>query len=568
MSRLIILLVTIVLSGSSISDKAIGRNDLEGIPFAQEQKPNIVLVMADDQGWGQVGYNNHPVLKTPNLDAMAESGIRFNRFYAAGPVCSPTRASVLTGRTHKRTGVPGHGDNLCLQEKTLAQALKKAGYATAHFGKWHLNGVRGAGAPVLIQDPNNPGEYGFDEWLTVTNYFDMDPLMSHNGYFEEFIGDGSEVIVDEALKFIKKQKENETPFLAVIWYGSPHAPFDAFDEDKQGFGAGKAAEQLGEIVAMDRSIGTLRMALREFEIEQNTIIWYCSDNGGLMDDPNACGGLRGLKGDVFEGGIRVPGIIEWPEKIEPAITDFPTSTMDIFPTFVDLLNLPEESLLDIHDGESILPLFAGETPKRQHGIPFDFQKKFALIRDDYKLLTLNSTNGPWELYNLNSDPSETKDLSAEFPELFAEMLSEARGFIESIQTSSEGKDYPEGEVIQPARKEFWFEMEMYEPYFENFYNRSKHTNKIGEPAPPVQLNAASVSTNLVKLEWPETLDENIAGYNIYRNDSLVAQSMTNEFQDIGLLELNEYNYVIRAFDKAKTERLPTYICTATTLKNR
>ncbi len=532
--------------------------------IAQNQKPNIILVMADDQGWGQVGYNNHPMLKTPNLDAMAENGIRFNRFYAAGPVCSPTRASVLTGRTHKRTGVPGHGDNLCLQEKTLPQALKNAGYATAHFGKWHLNGLRGAGAPILIQDPNNPGEYGFEEWLSVTNYFDMDPLMGRNGHFEEFTGDGSEVIVDEALKFIEQQKENETPFLAVIWYGSPHAPFRAFDEDKQGYGADKAAEQLGEIVAMDRSIGTLRKALRELQIEKNTIVWYCSDNGGLKDDPDACGGLRGHKSEIFEGGIRVPGIIEWPGNISPAITDFPASTMDIFPTIVELLNLPEESMLKVHDGESILPLFTGEIPQRQHGIPFDFQRKFALIRDDYKLLTLNSTRGPWELYNLAEDPSETKDLSAELPERFAEMQSEARGFIVSIQASAEGKDYPEGAVIQPARKEFWFEMEMYEPYFENFYNRSKHINKVGEPAPPLQLNAASVSANRVKLKWPETNDKNISGYNIYRNDSLVAESVTNEFKDTGLPESSEYKYTVRAYDRAKSERLPTYTCSVKT----
>ena len=131
--------------------------------------------MADDQGWGvgwnlQTSYNGHPVLKTPNLDAMAANGIRFNRFYAAGPVpCSPTRASVLTGRTHHRTGVPSHGHNLCLQEKTLPQAVKKAGYATGHFGKWHLNGIRGPGVPVLGDDENHPGKYGFDEWLTVTN---------------------------------------------------------------------------------------------------------------------------------------------------------------------------------------------------------------------------------------------------------------------------------------------------------------------------------------------------------------------------------------------------------------
>jgi len=156
---------------------------------ASSPRPNIVLVMADDQGWGQVGYNSHPLLKTPNLDTMAAAGIRFDRFYAAGPVCSPTRASVLTGRTHNRTGVPTHGKRLCLQEKTLAQALKKAGYTTAHFGKWHLNGVRGNGIPILADDRNHPGHYGFDVWLSVTNYFDMDPLMSRNGKFEYFKGD-------------------------------------------------------------------------------------------------------------------------------------------------------------------------------------------------------------------------------------------------------------------------------------------------------------------------------------------------------------------------------------------
>ena len=128
-------------------------------------RPNIVLVMADDQGWGQTSYNNHPILKTPHLDAMAENGLRFDRFYAAGPVCSPTRASVLTGRTHNRTGVQSHGYALHRQERTIAQALSKAGYATGHFGKWHLNGVRGPGVPVLESDPHHPGHFGFGHFL-------------------------------------------------------------------------------------------------------------------------------------------------------------------------------------------------------------------------------------------------------------------------------------------------------------------------------------------------------------------------------------------------------------------
>ena len=432
-----------------------------------EEMPNIVLVMADDQGWGQVGYNGHPLLKTPNLDAMAAAGIRFDRFYAAGPVCSPTRASVLTGRTHNRTGVPTHGKRLCLQEKTLPQALKKAGYTTAHFGKWHLNGVRGNGIPILGDDLNHPGHYGFDVWLSVTNYFDMDPLMSRNGKFEYFEGDSSEVIVAEALKFMKKQKDS--PFFAVIWYGSPHAPFHARDEDRKGFPEGKHGDQLGEIVAIDRSIGTLRQGLRELGIEEDTLVWYTSDNGGLTIDPDSCGPLRGHKGSVFEGGIRVPGIIEWPGRIKPMITDLPASTMDIMPTIVDLLELPEDSMMSVRDGESILALFDEGTPKRNRPIPFVFLRNMALIDGNYKLLSTNKTqNDSWQLYDLGKDPSEVKDVSQELPERFAKMKAEAKAVMRSVEASAEGKDYPEGQVIQPERSAFWRDMEEYKPYFETF----------------------------------------------------------------------------------------------------
>lgn len=160
-------------------------------------KPNIVLIMTDDQGWGQTGYYNHPVLKTPNLDAMAANGLRFDRFYAASPSCSPTRASVLTGRNANRTGAKSHGSALYLQEKTVAQALWADGYTTGHFGKWHLNGTIGPGVPLFGDDKHNPGAFGFEEWLSVTNYFDRDPIMSRKGEFVELKGDSSDIIVDE-----------------------------------------------------------------------------------------------------------------------------------------------------------------------------------------------------------------------------------------------------------------------------------------------------------------------------------------------------------------------------------
>src|SRR6056297_3398590 len=134
---------------------------------SEKSQPNIILIMTDDQGWSQTGYYNHPVLETPNLDSMSANGLRLDRFYAGAPVCSPTRASVLTGRANNRTGVPAHGYALRLQEKTIAQALRAEGYATGHFGKWHLDALRGPGVPILADDPHGPAAFGFERWLTV-----------------------------------------------------------------------------------------------------------------------------------------------------------------------------------------------------------------------------------------------------------------------------------------------------------------------------------------------------------------------------------------------------------------
>ena len=285
-----VILVTLIIGG------------FLGLSAQEKQRPNIILVMSDDQGWGQTGYNNHPILKTPNLDEMAENGIRFNRFYAGAPVCSPTRASVLTGRSNDRTAVYAHGYAMCKQEKTLAQALKEAGYKTAHFGKWHLNGLRGPGVPILASDERNPGQFGFDEWLSVTNFFDIDPIMSRNGEFVEMKGESSHIIVDEALRFIEKEKDNGQPLLLVIWYGSPHAPWRAEERDKKTFDAldEKAQNHYGELVSMDQSIGNLRMGLRSMKLEKNTLVWFNSDNGGLPNfGPETVGGLRGYKGKIY-----------------------------------------------------------------------------------------------------------------------------------------------------------------------------------------------------------------------------------------------------------------------------
>jgi arylsulfatase A-like enzyme len=450
--------------------------------------PNVILVMADDQGWGETGYYNHPVLKTPNLDAMAASGLRFERFYAGGPVCSPTRATVLTGRSHDRTGVFDHGYALRDQEKTLAQAMRKAGYATGHFGKWHLNGLRGPGVPILEDDSHGPGPFGFDTWLSVTNFFDLDPVMSRQGKFEELKGDSSEIIVTEALKFITQQVKSNKPFFAVIWYGTPHSPWMALEADKEPFNklSAKAREHYGELVAMDRSIGTLRKGLRELAVNKDTLLWFTSDNGGLPGfKPSTTGGLRDFKGSMYEGGLRVPAIIEWPGGIDsPRITAYPAGAMDIFPTIAQVAGLPASAMLQPQDGLSLAPLMAGEIGPRKKPIPFHSRSRSALIDNDYKILSFSKNPkgkkpARVELYNLAEDAAESNNLINQEPEIAKKMKSRMRRSVKSIEASVKGSDYPEGKVNSPQPPRiFWTEVDAYKPYFDQWRKRPEYKSRL------------------------------------------------------------------------------------------
>lgn len=435
-----------------------------------DTRPNVVLVMSDDQGWGQTGYYNHPVLNTPNLDNMADSGLRLDRFYSGGCTCSPTRSSVMTGRTNDRTGVYEHGWGLNLQEKTIAQAMRSAGYNTAHFGKWHLNYLRGPGVPILDEDPHGPGKVGFDYWLSVTNFFDINPLMSRNGKFERLHGDSSEVVVAEALKYIERQKDDGKPFFTVIWFGSPHSPFQGLEKDVAQF---PSLQQTGkhhhaEIVAMDRSIGTLRKGLRDLGLADNTIVWFNSDNGGLPKvEVDSVGGLRGNKGTMYEGGIRVPCVIEWPKVIQPRISSYPASTVDIFPTIASIVGLDKSAMNELVDGIDISPLFTNDLKKRSKPIPFSQTGRSVIIDNNYKLLQDNK--GKQFLYDLEKDPKETDDLMDKLPQVAAAMKQKMEEFLVSLEGSKQGKDYPEGVVLSPGReREYWSTYAPYAPYLEMF----------------------------------------------------------------------------------------------------
>src|SRR5690606_7387621 len=306
--------------------------------------PNIILLMGDDHGWGETAYNGHPHLKTPVLDQMAVSGLRLDRFYAASPVCSPTRGSVITGRHPNRYGTFGAGWSLRPEEIGIAQFMKEAGYATGHFGKWHLG-------PVKAASPTNPGAMGFDEWVSHDNFFEMDPPLSRNGSAPEQLGGGrSAVVMEEAIKFIDKARENKPPFVVVIWFGSPHEPYSGLPEDlalyddlpleyqertvrltsnETGLPVERPQrevlrERFAEITAMDRSIGYLRDYLGEEKIRDNTLLWYFGDNG-TPQEANATVPFRGQKAQVYEGGLRVASVVEWPKGIpNPMVSDVNT----------------------------------------------------------------------------------------------------------------------------------------------------------------------------------------------------------------------------------------------------
>jgi arylsulfatase A-like enzyme len=323
------------------------------------ERPSIILLMGDDHGWEETGYNGHPHVKTPVLDEIAATGLRFDRFYAAHPSCSPTRASLLTGRHPNRMGTFAPGWSLRPEEITIAHLLGQAGYRCGHFGKWHVGTVK-AGSPT------NPGAMGFHEWVSHDNFFELNPSLSRNGGPPEvFLGESSEIVVNEAIRFIDGARRAGKPFLAVVWFGSPHEPYSGLPADLALYDDLPAKyakpvrltsnetggpvtrpqgdvlrERYAEITAMDRAIGKLRKHLTAQGLRRDTLLFYCGDNG---TSPDAALGVphRGVKGQVYEGGTLVPGLVEWPSRIPtPRSIGVRASTSDLLPTLCTLVGQP------------------------------------------------------------------------------------------------------------------------------------------------------------------------------------------------------------------------------------
>jgi arylsulfatase A-like enzyme len=239
-------------------------------------------------------------------------------------------------------------------------------------------------------------------------------------------------------------------------------------------------QHYGELVAMDRSIGRLRQRLRELDLADNTIVWFSSDNGGLPGiQPETVGGLRGNKGSLYEGGLRVPGIIEWPARIKPRVTDYPAVVMDIFPTIAQIVGLPESTMLQPQDGLSLVDVMDGAEKPRDRPIPFQCFGNTAVVDNQYKLLELGKQKKHFELYDLSIDPQEENNLYQSMPQLAAQMTEKLRQLQASIAASYAGKDYAAGKLIpgDPAPRS-WTEVKDYRPYFEAWSKRPEYKSRL------------------------------------------------------------------------------------------
>ena len=384
---------------------------------ANRKLPNVVLIMTDDQGWGDIRSHGNDKVDTPVMDRIAAEGARFDRFFVS-PVCAPTRASLLTGRYHLRTGTHGvtRGyETMRSEEVTIAEALKQAGYATGCFGKWH-NGAH---------YPQHPNGQGFEEFLGFcaghwNNYFDT--TLERNGKPSKTKGYISDVLTTAAVRFIRKNKNS--PFFCYLPYNAPHSPFQVpdkyFDKYKARGLDDKTACVYGMCENLDDNIGRILKCVDQLKLSDNTIVLFLTDNGANTDRYN--GGMKGRKGSTHEGGIRVPLFVRWPGHIKPGSTVSQIAAhIDMFATIIELCGVPMPKTLP-QDGVSLAPLLKGETANWPDRMIFTFRTPGgqtgeipgSVRTQRWRAVTQNKR---WELYDMNGDPGQTKDVSGKYPDV-------------------------------------------------------------------------------------------------------------------------------------------------------
>lgn len=465
-----------VLISLSIVCVAIGLMDRTGEAIADE-RPNIVLLLADDLGYQDLSCFGSPAVKTPRLDKLADQGMRFNRFHAGSAVCSPTRASVLTGRYPLRFGITKHfGDvkeYLPESATTFAELLKGAGYNTAHVGKWHLGGLHVDKQGRRLDDQPGPRQHGFDFYQTQ---IEQQPLRGSMGRKQTLYRQGGTVLIrndqqvgkedpyyskhltdangDFAVELIEKFAAEEKPFLLNVWWLVPHKPYEPAPEpywsDTTADGISEDQHCFRSMVRhMDAKIGQLLDKLDELGISDNTLVLFTSDNGAAFE--GFIGELKGGKTDLHDGGLRVPMLVRWPATIPAGQrSDAFGHSNDLLPTFCEAAGIELPNTLPI-DGLSLLPhMKGGPSPsdkargtvfwqldlyksiQRHYPKPEPFATEVAR-RGKWKLLALRGK--PVELFDVESDPNEQQNVIDDHPDLVASLNAELREWLNAPRTT-------------------------------------------------------------------------------------------------------------------------------------
>jgi arylsulfatase A len=437
---------------------------------ASAPRPNIIVLLCDDLGYGDLSCFAHPEIRTPHLDQLAREGTRFTDCYSASPVCSPSRAGLMTGRTPNRLGIrdwipPQSGIFLRPAEITVAQLLKKAGYHTFHAGKWHLNSRTDGSEPT-------PGDAGFDHWLYTQNNAAPSHLNPRNFIRNgqpagPLTGPSSHLVVAEATRWLDAtQRAADAPFFLNLWFHETHEPVAATEEFLALYPDEKNPDRrhyLGAASQMDAAVGQLLRYLDDHGLRDNTFIYFSSDNGpetlkrykSADRSYGSAGPLRGMKLHVTEAGYRVPGIIRWPGHVAAGATNAePICNLDFLPTACALAGIapPRDRALD---GANLLPLFAGQPLVRPQ--PLYWQYDFSIG----KPWTLALRDGPWklladatlthvELYDLTADLGEKQNLAAQHPERVRAMTATLRQLRAEI--AAEGAQSGNPAARAPATK--------------------------------------------------------------------------------------------------------------------
>jgi arylsulfatase A len=423
---------------------------------------NVVLILADDLGWGDVGFNGRTTWKTPNLDRLARQGTVFTRWYTNAVVCAPSRAALMTGRYGIHNGVSANNQDLPRSEVTLAEALKANGYATALFGKWH-HGVTRPGETTYV----HPMDQGFDEFFGFTDaghaWQKFPKELWQGRELKPFAGDANRAFTEHSFDFIHRNREK--PFFLYVPYTDTHFYVDAGPEDLKLYN-GKFKEKdpskpynahyAATVHRLDEQVGRLMKTLDDEGVRDNTLVLFTSDHGATFEVGNQGTSafhdsnhpFRGQKRTLWEGGIRVPGIVRWPGVVPSGRSvDQPVAMIDLFPTILTAAGLtpPNTNL----DGTNLLPLWKGEAPLPDRTLFWEWRsegyQQLAAMRGDMKLV--QSPGAPAELFNVVNDPAERRTLAQELPNTAKALSAQLKRWLDTeIEAARFGRPAP-----MPAR---------------------------------------------------------------------------------------------------------------------